>query len=53
MQRMGVEEAAKLQQVDLEQEKANARFNFLVSVVVFVGVVGALRVGELYFIAPL
>ena len=52
MQRMSVEEADKLQKLDLEQEKANARLNLLVSVVVFVGVVGALRVGKIYFIAP-
>ena len=51
MQRMNPEDAAKLQGLDLETEKASARLNMIMNVAAFVVIVGVLRVGECGWLA--
>ena len=51
MQRLSPEDAARLQELDMEAEKASARLNMILNVAAFVVIVGVLRVGK-YKILP-
>lgn len=46
MQRLSPEDAARLQELDMEAEKASARLNMILNVAAFVVIVGVLRVGK-------
>lgn len=46
MQRVSPEDAARLQEMDMEAEKASARLNMIINVAAFVVIVGVLRVGK-------
>ena len=46
MQRLNPEDAARLQGMDMEAEKASARLNMILNVAAFIVIVGVIRVGK-------